>query len=88
MAEVRSERIAVKITPTLLAELETLAAEIGQPPSTLAAVYLGDMINKKRIERENSQRMADSVGVAFKEMFEPFISAMENEAARQMENEK
>jgi len=87
MAETRSERIAVKITPTLLVELEKLAAEIGQPPATLAAIYLGDMVNKKRIERENNQRMADSVGIAFKEMFEPFMHAMEKEAAKQIENE-
>ena len=77
MAETRSERIAVKITPTLFKELEKLADDIGQTPSTLAAVYLGEAINKKRIERLNNQRMADSVGKAVKEMFEPMIEALD-----------
>lgn len=84
MAETRSERIAVKITPTLFNELETLAAEIGQTPSTLAAVYLGEMVNKKRIERLNNQRMADSVGKSFREMFEPMAQAFDKVIAEQL----
>ncbi|MEQ5810086.1 hypothetical protein J3369_21955 [Alteromonas sp. NFXS44] len=86
--EVRSERIAIKVTPQVHAELSRLAAEVGQSPATLASVYLGEAINKKRIERENNQRMADSVGIAFKEMFEPFMNAMEKAAAEQLPEEK
>ncbi len=84
MPDIRSERIAVKITPNLFEELKQLADEIGQTPSTLAAVYLGEMISKKRIDRQNSQRVADSVGIAFKEMFEPFMSALEKTAAEEL----
>lgn len=87
MAETRSERIAVKITPTLHAELERLASEIGQAPATLAAVYLGEAINKKRIERKNNERMAASVGNTFKEMFEPMMNAFETVQADQMPKE-
>ena len=88
MAETRSERIAVKITPSLFRELETLASEIGQTPSTLAAVYLGEMVNKKRIERQNNQRMADSVGKAFKEMFEPMTQAIDSVIAGKLPEER
>ncbi|WP_100657323.1 hypothetical protein [Alteromonas flava] len=87
MTETRSERIAVKITPTLHAELVQLAEEIGQAPASLAAVYLGEAINKKRIERENSQRMAESVGNAFKEMFAPTLSALDKAMAEDMPKE-
>ena len=87
MAETRSERIAVKITPSLFKELETLVEEIGQTPSTLAAVYLGEAINKKRVERLNNQRMADSVGKAFKEMFEPMMGAMDEVMAQKLPEE-
>lgn len=87
MADTRSERLSVKVTPDILEELTRLAAEIGQAPSTLASVYLGEAINKKRIERENGRLMADSVGSAFKEMFEPMMSALDKTMAEEMPKE-
>jgi len=88
MAETRSERIAVKITPKIYEELARLAEEIGQTPSTLASVYLGEAINKKRIERENNQRLSETIGVSFKEMFEPMLNGVNQALVDQQPKEE
>ena len=87
MAETRSERIAIKVTPQVHAELKRLADEIGQTPSTLAAVYLGEMINKKRAERETNQRIAEAVGSSVKERLEPMALAFDQAMADRLPEE-
>lgn len=87
MAEIRSERIAIKITPQINAELKKLAEEIGQTPSTLAAVYLGEMINKKRIERETNQKVADAIGQSVKEVIAPIGEMLDKAMAENLPNE-
>lgn len=80
MAENRTERITIKVTPTMYARLETLADELGQTPSTLASVYLGEVVRTKEIQREASQQAVEQMGRAMNELLQPMLVGLEKAA--------
>ena len=51
-------------------------------------MYLGEAINKKRIERENNQRLSETIGVSFKEMFEPMLNGVNQALVDQQPKEE
>lgn len=77
MAENRTERITIKVTPTMYKRLSFLAEEIGQAPATLASVYLGETIRAKELQRETNKAVIDRMGEAMQESLEPMMKAFE-----------
>ena len=79
MAENRTERITIKVTPTMYSRLEALATELGQTPATLASVYLGEIVRTKEIQRETNQAVVERLGAAVQEQLSPFMQALEHQ---------
>ncbi|MBD1389634.1 hypothetical protein IC617_09345 [Neiella sp. HB171785] len=83
MAENRTERITIKVTPTMYKRLEKLADELGQTPSTLASVYLGEIVRTKEIQREAGEAAVNRMGEAVERTLGPVIAALQQAMVEQ-----
>lgn len=61
---IRDSSLRLKLAPDMKARLDRLADTFGAPPSTLAAVWLGEVVSRKEKEMGMVDQIASVVGAS------------------------
>lgn len=61
----RNESIRVTLVPEMKERIERLAQLLGLPPSTLAALAVGQYVSAQERSLGAAERMVDAIGVQF-----------------------
>ena len=60
----RTVRVNTRLQPEVKARLDAIAADLGMPASTLAALAICEYVSKKNLERQAFTSMASAAGGA------------------------